>query len=115
MIPEATREQADAFNERQRLSASSKCASRYIETVSDFDVRQLLPGIRAPTLVMHVRDDRRVPPASGREIAADILGARFVTLPGKNHIILEQDPGGPIVVEEIRSFFEQRMDAKAPD
>jgi hypothetical protein len=46
-----------------------------------------------------------VPAASGREIAAGILGARFVSLPGKNHIVLEQDPGGPIVVEEIRSFL----------
>jgi hypothetical protein len=46
-----------------------------------------------------------VPVASGHEIAAGIPGARFVSLPGKNHIILEQDAGGPIVLEEIRSFL----------
>jgi pimeloyl-ACP methyl ester carboxylesterase len=105
MIPEATKEQANAFNELQRLSASPECAVRYIETVSDFDVRHLLPKVRAPTLVMHVRDDRRVPVASSHEIAAGIPDARFVSLPGKNHIILEQDAGGPIVLEEIRSFL----------
>jgi pimeloyl-ACP methyl ester carboxylesterase len=61
--------------------------------------------IKIPTLVMHVRDDPRVPVASGREIAAGIAGARFVGLPGKNHLMLEQDPGGPIFLEEIRNFL----------
>jgi class 3 adenylate cyclase/pimeloyl-ACP methyl ester carboxylesterase len=105
MIPEATKEQADAFNELQRVSASPECAVRYIETVSDFDVRHLLPKVKAPTLVMHVRDDRRVPIASSRELAAGIPGARFVGLPGKNHIVLEQDAGGPVFLEELRSFL----------
>jgi pimeloyl-ACP methyl ester carboxylesterase len=104
MIPGATKEQADAFNELQRVSASPESAVRYIETVSDFDVRPLLPKVRVPTLVMHVRDDRRVPVASNRELAVGIPGARFVGLPGKNHLILEQDAGGPIFLEELRNF-----------
>jgi class 3 adenylate cyclase/pimeloyl-ACP methyl ester carboxylesterase len=105
MIPEATKEQADAFNELQRVSASPECAVRYVETVSDFDVRHLLPKVRAPTLVMHVRDDRRVPVACSRELTAGISGARFVGLPGKNHIVLEQDAAGPIFLEEVRNFL----------
>jgi class 3 adenylate cyclase/pimeloyl-ACP methyl ester carboxylesterase len=105
MIPGATREQADAFNELQRISASPACAVRYVETVSDFDVRHLLPKVKAPTLVMHVRDDHRVPVASGHELAAGIPGAHFVGLPGKNHLILEQDAAGPIFLEEIRNFL----------
>lgn len=71
----------------------------------NFDVRDLLPQIKVPTLVMHVRDDRRVPIASGRELAAGIPGARLVTLPGKNHIPLQQDPGLPIFLDEIRRFL----------
>jgi pimeloyl-ACP methyl ester carboxylesterase len=55
MIPGATKEQADAFNELQRISASPACAVRYIETVSDFDVRHLLPKV-AP--LDHVPRDR---------------------------------------------------------
>ena len=105
MIPGATKEQMDAFNECQRLTASPECAVRYLETVSDFDVRHLLGSVKAPTLVMHVRDDRRVPVASSREIAAGISGAQFVGLPGKNHIPLEQDPALPIFLKEIRSFL----------
>ena len=79
----ATRERADAFNELQRLSASADCAVRYLDTVAEFDVRHLLPNVRTPTLVMHVRDDLRVPIALGRELAAGIPNARFVALPGK--------------------------------
>ena len=105
MIPTATKKQMDAFNEAQRVSASAECAVRYLETVINFDVSNLLPQIKVPTLVMHVRDDRRVPIASGREIAAAIPGARFVTLPGKNHIPLEQDPSLPIFLDETRRFL----------
>ena len=105
MIPEATKEQMDAFNEFQRLTASPECAVRYIETVSDFDVRHLLGSIKVPTLVMHVRDDPRVPVASSREIAAGIPGAHFVGLPGKNHILLEQDAAVPIFLKEVCEFL----------
>lgn len=105
MLPDATREQVGAFNELQRLSASAECAVRYLETVSDFDVRPLLKHVKAPTLVMHVRDDRRVPIASGRDLAAEIPGARFVALPGKNHMLLSQDPGAPIFQDELRRFL----------
>ncbi|MGL5166389.1 MAG: alpha/beta fold hydrolase [Afipia sp.] len=105
MMPDATKEQNDAFNEAQRISASAECAVRYLDTVANFDVRDLLPQVKAPTLVMHVRDDRRVPIAAGRDLATGIPGARFVTLPGKNHIPLEQDPSVPILLDEIRRFL----------
>jgi len=40
----------------------------------------------------------------GREIAAGIPNARFVALPGKNHIMLEQDPGVAQFLNELKSF-----------
>ncbi|WP_376961317.1 alpha/beta fold hydrolase [Bradyrhizobium erythrophlei] len=104
MMPTATREQADVFNEMQRLSASPDCAVRYLDAVSDFDVRHLLPQVQAPTLVMHVRDDLRVPIGLGRELAAGIPNARFVALPGKNHIMLPQDPGVAQFSNELKAF-----------
>ncbi len=65
----------EAFNELQRLSGSPECAARYLETVADLDVRELLSQVRALTVVMHVRDDPRVPSDLGRELAAGITGA----------------------------------------
>jgi len=105
MMPGATKEQSDAFNELQRLSASPECAVRYLETTADLDVRELLSKVKAPTLVMHVRDEPRVPSDRGRELAAGIPGARFVALPGKNHVLLEQDPGLPRFFEELKDFL----------
>jgi hypothetical protein len=60
MPPNATREQTNAFNELQRLSASSEVAVHYLEPVANLDVREYLPHVKAPTLVMHVRGDRRI-------------------------------------------------------
>lgn len=54
---------------------------------------------------MHVRDEIRVPIALGRELAAEIPNARFVALPGKNHIMLEQDPGVSQFSKELKNFI----------
>jgi class 3 adenylate cyclase/pimeloyl-ACP methyl ester carboxylesterase len=108
LMPTATREQADHFNELQRLSGSPTGATRYLETTAEIDVRQFLAKIKAPTLVMHVRDDRRVPIELGREVAARIPDARFVALPGTNHIMLEQDPGVAPLFDELRDFLNEK-------
>jgi len=105
LLPTATREHADAFNELQRKSASPECAVRYYETVSNFDVGPLLQQVATPTLVMHAQDDAMVPVKVGRELAAGIPGARFVALPGQNHIFLDHDPGVPKFFDELRHFL----------
>jgi pimeloyl-ACP methyl ester carboxylesterase len=61
--------------------------------------------MRAPTLVLHCRDDAIQPITEGRFIAANIPGARFVGLEGKNHLILENDPGWPLFQEEVGAFL----------
>jgi class 3 adenylate cyclase/pimeloyl-ACP methyl ester carboxylesterase len=105
MMPTATKEQMEVFNELQRLSGSPEGAVRYMQTVAELDVRDLLSQVQAPTLVMHVRDELVVPIERGRELAAGIPGARFVALPGRNHVLLEQDPGLPRFFEELSDFL----------
>jgi pimeloyl-ACP methyl ester carboxylesterase len=104
-MPDATKEQANSFNEMQRQSASAACAARYLDAVSDIDVVGLLDQVRAPTLVLHVRDDVRVPIDLGRRMAAGIPGARFVAMQGRNHILLEGDPAIARFLEEVRLFL----------
>ncbi len=104
-MPTATKEQAEAFNELQRHSASPECASRYYDTVGDLDVRDLLPQVKAPTLVMHVRGDLVAPLVGGRELAAGIPGARFVAFEGRNHILQEGEPAFDRFFEEISIFL----------
>ena len=80
-VPDASKEQADWFNDLQRASCSPENAVRYREAAAAIDVTELLGKVTAPTLVMHARDDVRVPFENGRRLAAGIPGARFVTLP----------------------------------
>jgi class 3 adenylate cyclase/pimeloyl-ACP methyl ester carboxylesterase len=104
-MPGATPEQLSAFTENQRKTTSAECAYRYFETTRDLDVTDLLPKVKAPTLVMHVRDDQVQPFEAGRELAAGIPGAHFVALHGKSHMLLEQDPATARVLEEIDLFL----------
>jgi len=104
-MPEGTKEQWEALNELQLLSASSEGAMRYYQATGDVDVTALLPKVTAPTLVMHVRDDARVPFEMGRQIAAGIPGARFVALPGKSHALMDDNPALARYYEEIRLFL----------
>ena len=66
---------------------------------------ELLPRVQVPTLVMHARDDLLVPVDAGRQIAAGIPGARFIALPGRNHIFLKHDPAAARFFEEIHLFL----------
>ena len=104
-IPDATKEQADWFNEFQRISSSPADAARNLVANGDADVTSLLPQVRVPTLVMHSRHDARVPFESGRRMAAGIPGARFVPLESQNHVILPSEPAFARFLEEVRSFL----------
>jgi pimeloyl-ACP methyl ester carboxylesterase len=104
-IPGATHEQADIFNELQRKTSSPEGAARYFDVVGDFDITDLLPRVKAPTLVMHLRDDQMVPFDAGRQLAAGIPGARFIALPGRNHLFLEHEAASVRFFEEIGLFL----------
>jgi pimeloyl-ACP methyl ester carboxylesterase len=106
-MPGATAEQLKMFAERQRKTTSAECAYRYYETTRNLDVSELLAKVDVPTLVMHKRDDQVQPFEAGRELALGIPGARFVALPGENHILLEQDPETIRIIEEIRLFLKK--------
>jgi pimeloyl-ACP methyl ester carboxylesterase len=60
--------------------------------VFEMDVRDLLPKISVPALVVHYRNDRMIPFEAGRELAAGIPGARFVPLDGDTHVFYFGDP-----------------------
>jgi class 3 adenylate cyclase/pimeloyl-ACP methyl ester carboxylesterase len=105
-IPGATKEQADWFNEFQRISASPADAARNLIANGDVDVTSLLAQVRVPTLVMHARHDARVPFELGRRMAAGIPGARLVPLESQNHVILESEPAFAHFLEELRAFIE---------
>jgi class 3 adenylate cyclase len=70
---------------------------------TQMDIRHVLPTIRVPTLVIHRTGDRDANVEEGRWIAAQIPNARFVELPGEDHIpwVGDQDA----VLDEIQEFL----------
>jgi pimeloyl-ACP methyl ester carboxylesterase len=104
-IPEATPEHEQWFDELQRVSTSPENAARLMERDDDIDVRPLLSQVKTPTLVIHCDRDHAVPPERGRLLAAEIPGARYVSLPSANHLMLEEEPAWPLFLEELGLFL----------
>jgi class 3 adenylate cyclase/pimeloyl-ACP methyl ester carboxylesterase len=107
-IPGANKAQADWFNEFQRISSSPADAARNLLANGEADMSALLSQVKAPTLVMHARNDARVPFELGRRMAAGIPGARFVPLESPNHIMLEGEPALERFLEELKAFIEPK-------
>jgi class 3 adenylate cyclase/pimeloyl-ACP methyl ester carboxylesterase len=104
-MPDSSRMQQDWFNELQRRAASPENALRYINTVADIDVTELLPQVAAPTLVMHSRGDQRIPFELGRRLAAGIPGATFIPIQSMNHVPLDHEPAFGQMIQETRAFL----------
>jgi pimeloyl-ACP methyl ester carboxylesterase len=105
-IPEATPEHEQWFDELQRVSTSPENAALLMERGDNVDVRPLLSKVQTPTLVVHCDHDRAVPAEAGRQIAAAIPNARYVSLPGQNHLMLEEEPAWAMFLEELGLFLD---------
>jgi class 3 adenylate cyclase/pimeloyl-ACP methyl ester carboxylesterase len=104
-MPKATKAQADAFNTLLLKVSSPERAAQFIATAGEIDVRDLLAQVRVPTLVLHARDDKVVPLEAGRQLAAGIPGARFVSFSSESHIFMHGEPSAERFFEEIRLFL----------
>jgi DNA-binding winged helix-turn-helix (wHTH) protein/pimeloyl-ACP methyl ester carboxylesterase len=104
-FPEATSEHEQWFDELQRVSTSPENAAKLMERDDEIDVRPLIRKVSVPTLVMHCDRDQAVPPKFGQQLAAEIPGARYVSLPSANHLILETEPAWPLFLEELGEFL----------
>jgi DNA-binding winged helix-turn-helix (wHTH) protein/pimeloyl-ACP methyl ester carboxylesterase len=104
-IPEAMSEHEQWFDELQRVSTSPENAARLMERDDEIDVRPLLSQVKTPTLVIHCDRDQAVPAEKGRLLAAEIPGARYVSLPSANHLMLEEEPSWSLFLEELGLFL----------
>ncbi|HJU37726.1 MAG TPA: adenylate/guanylate cyclase domain-containing protein [Gaiellaceae bacterium] len=96
-----------------RRSASPGAAAALLRMNSYIDVREVLPTIRVPTLVLHRTGDRDVNIAEGRYLAAKIPGAKFVELPGDDHWISAGDTDA--IADEIEEFLTGTRPVPEPD
>jgi len=99
---EATQRRLGRF---ERQSASPAAALAVLMMNAEIDTRDILSTIRLPTLVMHRTDDVATSVEAGRYLGRSIAGARYVELPGENHIpVFERDMLDRIA-NEIEEFL----------
>jgi len=89
--------------EWERLSASPGTAEAYAKVAMELDIRPVLGHIRAPTLILHRRDDPFVPVAQARYLAGHLPGSRLVELPGRDHPHFVGDVDS--VMDEVEEFL----------
>jgi len=87
----------------QRAASSAPTAVALLELALSLDVRPALGQVRAPTLVLHRREDRAAPLAQGQALAASIPGAELVELEGRSHLPAFGDVDA--VLQPVRRFL----------
>jgi pimeloyl-ACP methyl ester carboxylesterase/DNA-binding winged helix-turn-helix (wHTH) protein len=104
-IPDASLELWESFAELLRRTSSAENAARLLEVWADIDVTDEARQIAVPTLVMHARDELRVPLEESRRLASVIPGARFLTLDSRNHLLRSDEPAWEQFLAEVDAFL----------
>jgi class 3 adenylate cyclase len=96
-----------------RSGTSPSGARALLELYGEIDTRLVLHGIQAPTLVVQRAGDLAVPAFMGAHLAALIPGARYVELPGDDHLLNAGDYDA--VLDEVEEFLTGARPAREPD
>ena len=93
-------------------AATPGSAEAFMRMAFDIDVRHVVPAINVPTLIVHAAEDRVCHVENARYLARRIPGARYIELPGADHVPwFDPEP----TVTEIREFLTGRREAGSPD
>jgi pimeloyl-ACP methyl ester carboxylesterase len=93
----------ERFARWERNGASPGAMVAVLEMIGAIDVRPILPTISVPTLVVHCAGDLAVPVEHGRHLAEHIPGARYIELPGDDHLTIREGDHG--VFDDIEEFL----------
>lgn len=94
-------------------SASPAAAEVFLRMAHDIDVRDVAPAIRVPTLILHSTGDQVCHVENGRFLARTIPGARFVELPGSDHVMYGEL--ADLALAEIREFLTGVREGPEPE
>jgi pimeloyl-ACP methyl ester carboxylesterase len=102
-----------AWGRAQRLSATPTAARALLRMMLDVDVRPVLPAIRVPVVILHRVGEVAVDVSHSRYMAEHIPGARYVELPGSDHLpwIGDVEP----IVAEIQELVTGTRPEPEPD
>jgi class 3 adenylate cyclase len=92
-----------AFARYQRYATTPSMLQQNFLMFLDIDVRSILPSVEVPTLVLHRRGDMAVNRRAAEWMAGQIPGAKYVELPGNDHLLYVGDSDR--VVDEVEEFL----------
>jgi pimeloyl-ACP methyl ester carboxylesterase/class 3 adenylate cyclase len=95
-----------------RFAGTPSSALAWFRVTMEIDIREVLPAIRVPTLVINCSGDRVIPPDASRYLAAHIPDAKHVELEGTDHFPFTGDVD---FVAEIEEFITGSRSASEPD
>jgi pimeloyl-ACP methyl ester carboxylesterase len=101
-----TEDQVEAYIDLLRYGASPGMLAALYAMNREIDIRDVLPTVRVPALVMHGSDDQVLPVEVGNYVAQRLPTARFVELPGVGHLALGGTAGARITLEIERFLSE---------
>ena len=101
------------FAKLERLGASPGNMLAFLRLHRDVDIRHVLPAIHVPALVLHRTDDVYREVGHGRYLAAHIPGAKYVELPGPDHLAYVGDQDA--VLDEVEEFLTGVRRGPEPD
>jgi pimeloyl-ACP methyl ester carboxylesterase/DNA-binding CsgD family transcriptional regulator len=104
-MPDASAEQSRSLADLVRRTTSVTNAVALLQALFRIDVREIVPNVRCPTLVLHARGASRIPFEEGRSVAGLIPGAQFVPLDSRNHLLLDTEPAWQQLVEALDDFL----------
>ena len=94
-------------------SASPAAAEAFMRMAHDLDVRDVAPAIRVPTLILHSVEDQICHVENARYLARAIPGARYVELPGGDHVMYAEL--ADLAIAEIREFLTGVREGPEPE
>lgn len=94
----------ERFSAIERAVASPGYIRTLLTVAYEGDVRHLLPTVQAPTLILHRAGDKLVRVGAGRYLAEHIPGAKYVEIPGDDHLVLDNETQD-VIADEIEQFI----------
>jgi class 3 adenylate cyclase len=97
----------------ERLGASPSAVLALFRMNNDIDIRHVAPAIRVPTLILHRTGDTRVSVEAGRFLGSTIPGAKYVELPGIDHVLWVGDVDR--IADEMEEYLTGSRSEVEPD
>lgn len=104
-LPDSPPETRQWYAELQGKTATKEVASRFMKVLAELHMFPRLKQVAVPTLVVQIANDQVINQRTVAGIAGEIPGSEFVSIEGRNHILLEDEPGW----EQFKSIFTRHV------